>query len=574
MPFDPITRTDVLPGAESSYAALDCFVHGALAELTSGLSPVLAAQAWLDWISHLGLSPGKQAQLLALCQEAALRLGGLACGASAGGGDSAPDRRFADDGWQRWPYNVIKQSYLMTEAWWRSATTGVRGMSRHHEQLVSFGAHELLQALSPANFPATNPQFQRVTAEKNGTNLVEGAGHFAADTYNLALGKHPVDDTFAVGKNLAMTKGKIVYRNELIELIQYEPATPDVFAEPVLIVPAWIMKYYILDLQPNNSMIGFLVNRGHTVFAISWKNPTAEHRDLGMEDYRQRGVMAALDAVEQARPGRKIHACGYCLGGTLLAIAGAAMARDGDERLASITLLTAQTDFTEPGELKLFIDDTSLAWLDGLMASRGYLEGSRMGGSFQLLRAEDLLWTPFVRRYLLGETDHPNDLMAWNTDQTRMPYRMHTEYLHSLFLRNELVQGHFIAGSRPVALGDIRIPIFALGTTADHVAPWRSAFKIHLHARGDITFALTSGGHNAGVVSEPGHPHRTYQLLEKEADDRYLDPDTWLAQAPVHDGSWWFAWQRWLADRSSGKETPPAIAEALCDAPGTYVFER
>ena len=233
----------------------------------------------------------------------------------------------------------------------------------------------------------------------------------------------PVSSEFAVGKNLAITPGRVVFRNQLIELIQYDPATPSVYPEPVLIVPAWIMKYYILDLQPKNSLIKFLVDHGHTVFAISWKNPTDEHRDLGMDEYRRSGVMAAFDVIERLMPNRKVHACGYCLGGTMLSIAAAAMAREGDDRIASMTLFAAQMDFAEPGELKLYINDTSLSWLDGLMATRGYLDGSRMGGAFQMLRANDLLLGPFVRRYVLGETDHPNDLMTWNADQTRMPYR-------------------------------------------------------------------------------------------------------------------------------------------------------
>ncbi len=339
-------------------------------------------------------------------------------------------------------------------------------------------------------------------------------------------------------------------------------------------MPAWIMKYYILDLQPKNSLIKFLVDRGHTVFAISWRNPTDEHRDLDMDDYRRDGVMAALDAIGRQLPGRKVHACGYCLGGTMLSIAAATMAREADDRLASMTLFAAQTDFAEPGELKLFINDTSLAWLDGLMAMRGYLDGTRMGGAFQLLRADDLLWSPFVRRYVLGETDHPNDLMTWNADQTRMPYRMHTDYLHSLFLRNELSQGHFIVDGRPIALCDIRVPIFALGTTHDHVAPWRSVFKIHLLTRSDVTFALASGGHNAGVVSEPGHRGRTYQMLAKAADGPYVDPDRWLEIAPHHEGSWWPEWVRWLADRSGPPVSPPPMADGLCEAPGTYIYER
>jgi polyhydroxyalkanoate synthase len=576
MPFDAGSAPESA-NFGSCFAAVDQSVHGALAELTAGQSPVLAAKAWIDWASHLGLSPGKQIDLALRASEAAWRLADYACRAAAGDAEESKppaSRRFAHESWQDWPYNVLHQAYLASEEWWQSATTGIRGMSPQHERLVRFGVQQMLHALSPANFLPTNPELWRETAARGGANLVEGLHRWAADANEMLTGRSDTASEFTVGRNLAITPGRVVFRNELIELIQYNPTTPTVHPEPVLIVPAWIMKYYILDLQPKNSLIKFLVDRGHTVFAISWKNPTDEHRDLGMDDYRRSGVMAALDAIGSILPDRKIHTCGYCLGGTMLSIAAATMAREGDERIASISLFAAQTDFAEPGELKLFINDTSLAWLDGMMAMRGYLDGTRMGGAFQLLRADDLLWGPFVRRYFLGETDHPNDLMTWNADQTRMPYRMHTEYLHSLFLRNELAQGHFEVDGRPIALCDIHVPIFALGTAQDHVAPWRSVFKVHLLTRSDVTFVLTSGGHNAGVVSEPGHRGRTYQMLTKAADRPYVDPDRWTGSAPHCEGSWWPDWQRWLADRSGAPVAPPPAAEGLCDAPGTYIFER
>ena len=578
MPFDARPPQESDDDVGTCFAAVDQSVHGTLAELTSGQSPVLTAKAWFDWASHLSMSPGKQVDLALRASEAAVRLGNYVYRAAitdAEPPESAPgNRRFAHEGWRDWPYNVLQQAYLESEDWWRNATTGIRGMSPHHERLVGFGVQQMLHALSPANFLVTNPELWRATAARGGANLVEGAHRLAVDAHDMLVGKSAPASEFAAGRNLAITPGRVVFRNELIELIQYDPATPTVFPEPVLIVPAWIMKYYILDLQPKNSLIRFLVDHGHTVFAISWKNPTDEHRDLGMDDYRRFGVMAALDEIEKLMPNRKVHACGYCLGGTMLSIAAATMAREGDDRIASMTLFAAQMDFAEPGELKLFINDTSLAWLDGLMAMRGYLDGNRMGGAFQLLRADDLLWGPFVRRYVLGETDHPNDLMTWNADQTRMPYRMHTDYLHSLFLRNELSQGHFVVDGRPIALCDIRVPIFALGTSHDHVAPWHSVFKVNLLTRSDVTFVLASGGHNAGVVSEPGHRGRTYQMLAKAADGPYVDPDRWSSIAPHHEGSWWLDWQRWLSERSGKQVAPPVSGEALCTAPGTYIFER
>jgi polyhydroxyalkanoate synthase len=377
---------------------------------------------------------------------------------------------------------------------------------------------------------------------------------------------------------VAVTPGKVVYRNRLIELIQYAPATESVQAEPVLIVPAWIMKYYILDLSPQNSLVKFLVGRGHTVFMISWKNPGPEDRDLGLEDYRTLGVGEALAAVSAIVPGRKAHAVGYCLGGTLLSIAAAAMARDGDDRLQTLTLLAAETDFTEAGELMLFIDETEVTFLEDMMWEQGFLDAAQMAGAFQLLRSNDLIWSRMVREYLLGERDVTIDLMAWNADATRMPARMQSEYLRKLFLHNDLAEGRYEAGGRPVSLRDIRVPVFAVSTVKDHVAPWRSVFKIHLLTETDITFVLTTGGHNAGIVSEPGHSRRSYQIASHGEGDRHPDPDTWQAIAPKQEGSWWPAWQAWLQSHSSGPAAPPPLGAAdagyppLADAPGTYVL--
>ena len=565
MPFDNLSVA--APHSISSLSTLDRSLHGAFAEATGGLSPVLAAGAWFDWISHLALSPGKQMELCWKAASALQHVGNALTAAAAEAPKAGP--RFADEAWRAWPYAVLHQSHLACQAWWHDATTGVRGVSAHHELLMQAKVRQLLEAASPANFLATNPELQRVTMLRGGRNLIEGAKNLVSDACHV---KPAATGEFSVGRSLAITPGKVVFRNNLIELIQYTPVTPTVHPEPVLIVPAWIMKYYILDLRPQNSMIRFLVERGHTVFAISWRNPTAEDRDLGMEDYRRLGVMAALDAIGECLPYNKVHTVGYCLGGTMLSIAAAAMARDGDDRLASVSLFAAQTDFTEPGDLKLFINDTQLAWLDDMMARRGGLEGSRMGGAFQMLRADELIWAPFVRRYLLGEGDHLNDLMAWNADQTRMPYRMHSEYLSSLFLRNELAAGHFMIDGRPIALRDIRVPIFALGTAKDHVAPWRSVYKISLLSRTDVTFVLASGGHNAGVVSEPGHKGRSYQHMELPSDGRYVDPEAYLQLATRREGSWWLDWQQWLADRSGARVAPPAMANTICDAPGTYVL--
>jgi polyhydroxyalkanoate synthase len=338
------------------------------------------------------------------------------------------------------------------------------------------------------------------------------------------------------------------------------------------------MKYYILDLSPQNSLIRYLVSQGHTVFAISWRNPTAEQRDTTLDDYRAKGVMAALDAVEDICGDAKIHACGYCLGGTLLSIAAAAMGRDGDDRLASVTLFCAQTDFTEAGELQLFITEDQLAFLNDVMRAQGYLDSQQMAGAFQMLRSNDLIWSRVIRTYLMGEREHPNDLMAWNADGTRMPARMHGEYLRRLFLDNELAEGRFPVGGRPIAVSDIRAPCFVVSTETDHIAPWHSVYKIHLLTEADVTFVLTSGGHNAGVVSEPGHKNRHFRLGHRKPGARYVGPDEWLAGAELHEGSWWPAWSAWLKARSSGEgDSPPIGSERyppIENAPGQYVHQR
>jgi polyhydroxyalkanoate synthase len=339
------------------------------------------------------------------------------------------------------------------------------------------------------------------------------------------------------------------------------------------------MKYYILDLSPNNSLIRYLVAKGFTVFCISWRNPTAEMRGVAFDDYRRLGVMAALQAINDICGPAKIHACGYCLGGTLLSFAAAAMGRDGDERLATVTMLAAQTDFTEAGELQLFTDESQLALLDDVMWRQGYLDSSQMAGAFEMLRSNDLVWSRVIKTYLLGEQEQPNDLMAWNTDATRMPYRMHSEYLHKMFLRNDLAEGRLRVEGRPIAVSAIRQPIFAVSTETDHVAPWHSVYKIHLLSEGDITFVLTSGGHNAGIVSEPGHPHRHYRTGHRPAQGDFSSPEDWMAAATEREGSWWVGWVTWLNAHSGAPVPPPPLSAAdkgdpaLADAPGVYVRE-
>ncbi|PJB71254.1 MAG: poly-beta-hydroxybutyrate polymerase [Alphaproteobacteria bacterium CG_4_9_14_3_um_filter_47_13] len=580
MKLPPVTVTD------ENVPLADRLLHAALGRIY-GLSPASLGLTYADWLTHLLLSPGKQAQLSYSAWEKGILLAAfIRC--QALGHDHASccaepmpqDRRFEDEGWQQWPYSLYKQIFIRTEQLW-SEVTDVRGMNHHDKAVQPFMARQVLDMLSPLNFPLTNPGVAKTTVEQGGFNFVRGAQNFMGDWLRLMTGQQAAGmEKFKVGENIAVTRGSVVYQNRLIELIQYEPATKEVYAEPVLIVPAWIMKYYILDLSPENSLVKYLVGQGHTVFMISWKNPGSEDRDLGFENYLNLGIMDALKAVKTIVPDQKAHMAGYCLGGTLAAIAAAALARDNADSLKSLTLFAAQVDFEEAGELLMFTDESQLAWLEDTMWEKGYLDSKHMAGTFQMLRSRDLIWSRAVENYMLGERRPPNDLMAWNADATRMPYKMHREYLRSLFLNNDLSEGHFMIGGKPVALTDIRVPVFAVSTQHDHVAPWRSVFKIDLFADTNVTFVLTSGGHNAGIVSEPGHPHRTYQITTRKETDKYTSPDDWVALTPSRDGSWWPEWQKWLVEHSGDKTSPPKMGapeknySVLREAPGEYVMVK
>ena len=490
------------------------------------------------------------------------------------------DRRFAAPEWQRWPFNLIYQSFLLNQQWCHQAATSMPGATAHQRQLADFAANQVLDLFSPANFALTNPEVLAETVKTGGMNLLQGAQNQWHDTLRLATGKpQPGLENFRPGREVAVSPGQVVFRNHLIELIQYSAQTATVVAEPILIVPSWIMKYYILDLSPGNSLVRYLVEQGHTVFIVSWKNPDAADRDLGMDDYLKAGVMAALDAVTAIVPDQRVQALGYCLGGTLLAIAAAFMARQHDERLASLTLLASETDFAEPGELSLFIDKSQLALVDSAMARKGYLDGKQMAAAFALLNSRELVWTRRVLDYLLGRSQPMGDLAAWNLDATRMPYRQHSEYLHQLYLNNDLAEGRYQVDGQPVLLSDIRVPLFALGTLRDTVSPWQSVYKIMQLLQAEATFCLTSGGHNAGVVNPPGMGgKRHYQLATRKAGAPAVDADRWLVTVPKRQGSWWPALDDWLQQQSSARTDPPAMGNpargypALEGAPGRYVL--
>ncbi len=589
--------------------SIDQAFHTQLAKSNQGLSPIALTLAYADWAMHLAASPGRQmllAQRAATLSSQALTPAWQAPVVDAQGQPVAEkDSRFSDTGWQHWPFNAFRDGFKAQEAWWKEAIQ-VDGVSRHHQHMVNFFTRQGVDALSPSNWAATNPEVLKAAQTSRGQSWLKGYQNYARDVQDYQQARQSAETStlkplaFEVGTEVAVTPGQVVFRNHLIELIQYTPTTTAVYPEPLLIVPSCIMKYYILDLSPANSMVRYLVSQGHTVFMISWRNPDASDRDMGMQDYLQMGVMEAMAAVKARTGAPRIHALGYCLGGTFLAIVAAALGREGLPsqsqvrgqnprrrhedvaglndlpELATVTLLAALTDFSEPGELGVFIDDDQLHTLREAMARTGYLSGRQMAGSFQFLNSRDLVWSRNTRRYLLGQDEVGSDMMSWNADLTRLPERMHSEYLSSLFLNNALAAGQYRVGGVGVALMDIKAPMLVVGTVRDHVSPWQSVYKIHLLTDTHTTFILAAGGHNAGIVSEPGHAHRSYQIDSEEKGHAWTDADTWQENAPRHDGSWWEAMHTWLHDRSGVPVAPPTIkpADVLCSAPGENILVR
>jgi polyhydroxyalkanoate synthase len=583
---NPPTVIPPLPRPEESPTQrLDRLLHTAASPMTGGLSPVALALATADWAWHLGVSPGRQIDLAALAAQLGWQAAQAAVGQAdepAGGADDDP--RFRHPAWATWPFNVVRSGFRQVEAFWREAAH-MPGMTAHHEEMMQFFARQWLGVMAPANWLPTNPVVLDDVADSGGAHLVQGTMNWLRDVTGLP---DPVKDAenrrFKVGRDVAVTPGKVVMRNRLIELIRYAPQAAKVHPEPVLVIPSWIMKYYILDLSPENSMVRYLVQQGHTVYMVSWRNPDAADHDLTMDDYLDLGVLDALRAVGRTSgPRTPVHAMGYCLGGTLLAIAAAALGRPGGVSgaaglppLKSLTLLAAQTDFSQPGELGLFIDESQIGLLDEVTRGQGYLSGGQMAGSFQFLHSRDLVWTRRMREYLMGEREKRTDLMAWNADTTRMPARMHHEYLTALYLHNALATSSYRVDGQAVSLADIRVPVFMVGTERDHISPWRSVYKLHHLTDTEITFVLTNGGHNAGIISEPGHAGRSFRIACRQAHGAWIDPSQWQQQAEVRDGSWWPAWHDWLAARSSPPQRarPIPAAQALCDAPGEYVMKR
>jgi polyhydroxyalkanoate synthase len=570
------------PASRAAATQFDSRLHAAGARLTAGLSPISLSLAYLDWALHLATQPAQASRLGTAALQGWVTWWQESLNQCA---SCAEDTRFAHPGWQQWPWAPVVNAYHGAEHWWTDASQ-LRGMSPHHQEMTRFFARQTLDMLCPATLlPLANPEVLERTRERLGANLVDGTVN-AMDDWRLQHGLpalRPAQREFVPGVNVAITPGRVVFRNHLVELIQYSPSTSTVQREPIFIVPSWIMKYYILDLSPANSMVKWLVGQGHTVFILSWRNPDESDAALALADYLQQGVFEPLAAIAHLLPDTPVHAAGYCLGGTLLSIAAAALARPGAiaqaadlPALATVTLLATETDFAEPGEMGVLIDESQVTLLEDMMAERGFLTGPQMAGSFAYLHSREMVWSAKLRELWLGEPNQPNDLMAWNADVTRMPAAMHSEYLRRCYLRNELAEDRFPVEGRAVALSDLRQPLFVVCTEKDHVAPWKSVYKIHRLADTEITCVLTSGGHNAGIVSEPGHPHRHYALLKRKANGAWLEPEQWQAQAPRHEGSWWTAWQAWLVAHSSGTvpARDPVVDDRLGRAPGLNVHTR
>ncbi len=558
---------------DSLFRFMDKFYQANLGKFTAGISPAAIRTSYFSWLAQLSQSPGT---LLRLATYPLRHWGNtfhnLTTQVQPRNGK---DVRFQTDNWSNYPWRLWAEQFLLLEEWFLQ-TTKVPGLPIHVKRTVAFGIKQMLDALSPSNFVLTNPDLFQETIRSHGENLIHGTELAIQDFVEKITGSPPAGvENFIPGKQVAITKGKVVYSNHLIELIQYEAQTKTVYKEPILMLPAWIMKYYILDLLPENSLVNWLIKQGHTVFIVSWRNPNSEDRDLGLDDYYRLGAMAAIDAVSKIIPQTKIHLLGYCLGGTLAMLTAAAMANNNDQRLKSLTLLAAQGDFTEAGELLLFITKSEVSFLKNMMWEQGYLDTKQMAGSFQMLRSYDLIWSKMVQDYMHGKQRGMIALLAWNSDATRMPYKMHSEYLEKLFLNNDFAEGRFSLEGRHIVAKNIQLPTFVVSTEKDHVAPWKSVYKTHLLLNSDITFVLTSGGHNAGIVSEPGREGRSYRISERAKNDSYIDPKTWLEETPLHQGSWWVAWQKWLVNQSSPiMVNPPQMALKLPPAPGKYVLQK
>ena len=490
------------------------------------------------------------------------------------------DRRFRHEDWQQqFVFDYIKQSYLLTARWLHSTVTETQGLDDKTRRKLDFYTRQFVDALAPTNFAVTNPEVLRTTLESGGENLLNGLNNLLDD---LERGKGKLHirqtdlDHFEPGRNIAITPGKVVYENELMQLIQYQPSTEQVYRRPLLIVPPWINKFYILDLRDKNSYIKWCVDQGLTVFVISWVNPDERLAEKNFEDYLSLGLLAAMDAVEQATGEAKINMVGYCLGGTLLAAAAAYLASCEDQRLQSCTFFTTMLDFAQPGELEVFIDEEELTALEQRMQQRGYLDGADMATTFNMLRANDLIWSFFVNNYLLGKEPFPFDLLYWNSDSTRMPAAMHSFYLRNMYQNNLLKEpGGITLLGKPIDLSKLHLPVYSVAAFEDHIAPWTSVYSGAQLLPGPVRFVLGGSGHIAGIINPPAAGKYHYWTCDAALD---ADSEHWFQAAERHEGSWWINWLDWLIaqapEQVAARIPGDGKLAALEDAPGRYVRQR
>ncbi len=514
-----------------------------------------------------------------LAQRAALRLVGAPAEPVAE--PEQGDRRFRHAGWDENPaFDVIKQAYLLTSRAWIDLVKDFEGLDERTQQKLAFSISQMADALSPSNFALTNPEVLQAMADTGGRNLIDGLENLMSDLAdgNGSLSIKTTDhDAFEVGTNLAVTPGKIVYQNDLMQLIQYAPSTEQVHRTPLLVMPPWMNKYYIMDLRPGNSVMEWLVGQGHTVFMISWVNPDERLADKGFEDYMLEGPIAALDAIHQATGERRVNVTGYCLGGILLSAASAWLQARGDDRIKSATYLTTMVDFCDTGEVSLFIDEQGLASLESHINERGFLDGKLVDVTFRTLRANDLIWSFFVNSYLLGKSPKPFDILYWNADSTNMPAATHTFFMRNMYLHNRLREpGGITLAGVPIDVTRVDTPAYVLSTKEDHIAPWKTGYESAKLFAGPVTFVLGASGHIAGVVNPPDK--QKYGYWSNDCEALPDDADAWLADASEHVGSWWPHWMRWL-EAYAGEAVPARTPgdgrlEPIEDAPGSYVKVR
>ena len=535
-------------------------------------------QIWLDALSNPARAWSNYSnfvqQYTQLMTSTTLKLWGLSQDTEPIIAPEKGDKRFSAPDWEQNPlFDAIKQSYLLASTTMLKAASQVEGLDDKQQHRLTFYLRQFLDAISPTNTLFTNPQVIHETLQSGGQNLVKGMDNLMRDIKDGQI-KMTDTDAFEPGRNLALTPGQVIYQNKLIELIQYTPTTEKVYVTPLLFIPPWINKFYILDMQPKNSLIKFMVDSGFTVFVVSWKNPDSSMEEMGFDDYLTLGPLNALEVIKEITGSPRVNPIGYCVGGTLLSTAIPYLVAKGDETINAATFFVALQDFAEVGDTSVFIDEPQLTYMEGKMAERGYLDSRSMASMFNMLRANDLIWSNVVNNYLLGKEPPAFDLLYWNADGTRMTRVGHSFYLRNTYLENNLIQPNkVVLKGVPIDLKQIRQDVYAVGALQDHIVPWKSAWRISHLASGPVRFVLGGSGHIAGVINPPTKG-RGYWTNDKPTESA----QQWFEGAEHHDGSWWSDWLEWLKTRSGEQVTPPSMGsevhQPITPAPGKYVLEK